>query len=190
MFRPGFIGAGWRTLCDHPHPDPLPSRERGIAVTVLRLGHPLRVASLPASPSLREGDVCPYPLGSRVRGNDWLGMRVVDGTGCEGRFGCSGVFIGSLRWGGIDLRAFRRAFRVSCCAVAVILWVARSGASGVNLSPRSLAVALLPHTASSLRRMGRDGRGGVVFRLGWNDGCVFEGLGGILPGLFTRTVLG
>ena len=29
MFRPAFIGAGWRTLRYHPHPDPLPSRERG-----------------------------------------------------------------------------------------------------------------------------------------------------------------
>ena len=94
MFRPGFIGAGWRTLCDHPHPDPLPSRERGCtslrspcAPFVLRTfppragatllprrffcalrhfsaarGHPLRVASLPASClwvlGLREGDVC------------------------------------------------------------------------------------------------------------------------------------
>ena len=68
--------------------------------------------------------------------------------------------------------------------------VARSDASGVNLSPRSLAVALLPHTASNLRRMGRDGRGVVVFRLGVNDGCVFGRLGGILPGLFAWTVLG
>ena len=44
---------------------------------------------------------CSSRLGPRVRGNDWLGMRVVDGTRCEGRFACSGVFIGSLRWGGI-----------------------------------------------------------------------------------------
>ena len=29
MYRPAFIGAGLRTLWYHPHPDPLPSRERG-----------------------------------------------------------------------------------------------------------------------------------------------------------------
>ena len=117
-------------------------------------------------------------------------MSVVDGTRCEGRFACSRVFIGSLRWGGIVSAG------VSAGVSGVVLrrgrhsLVARSAANGVNLSPRSLAVALLPHAASNLRRMGRDGRGVVVFRLGVNDGCVFGRLGGILPGLYAWTVLG